>query len=252
LSSDNILLYGSDFITEYIDDLKFKIYPNSFFQVNYTQMEKMYQKALDYAQIRKDDVVYDLYCGIGSISLLLAKRAKYVYGIEVVPQSIISAKENAKENNIDNIEFICGKVENEIKKLTKKAKSPDIIVLDPARKGCDPIVLDTILSVSPRKIIYISCNTSTLARDLKILLENAKYTLEEVTPFDLFCHSCAIPHLIISSCKKYNICFCIFYFYTFFLRIWIKFYSRSISILKRNCSLCHHWNHLIFYKSPKI
>jgi len=157
-----------------------------------------------------------------------------------------------KENNIDNIEFICGKVENEIKKLTKKAKSPDIIVLDPARKGCDPIVLDTILSVSPRKIIYISCNTSTLARDLKILLENAKYTLEEVTPFDLFCHSCAIPHLIISSCKKYNICFCIFYFYTFFLSIWIKFYSRSISILKINCSLCHHWNHLIFYKSPKI
>ena len=87
---------------------------------------------------QKDDVVYDLYCGIGSISLLLAKRAKYVYGIEVVPQSIISAKENAEENNIDNIEFICGKVENEIKKLTKKAKSPDIIVLDPARKGCDP------------------------------------------------------------------------------------------------------------------
>ena len=201
LSSDNILLYGSDFITEYIDDLKFKIYTNSFFQVNYTQMEKMYKKALDYAQIRKDDVVYDLYCGIGSISLLLAKRAKYVYGIEVVPQSIISAKENAKENNIDNIEFICGKVENEIKKLTKKAKSPDIIVLDPARKGCDPIVLDTILSVSPRKIIYISCNPSTLARDLKILLENAKYTLEEVTPFDLFCHSTHIENVVLLSRK---------------------------------------------------
>ncbi|EFM39288.1 23S rRNA (uracil-5-)-methyltransferase RumA [[Eubacterium] yurii subsp. margaretiae ATCC 43715] len=199
LSSDNILLYGNDYITEYIDDLKFKIYPNSFFQVNYTQMEKMYNKALDYASIDKDDVVYDLYCGIGTISLLLAKRAKYVYGIEVVQQSITSAKENARENNIENVEFICGKVENEIKALIKKAKSPDIIVLDPARKGCEVTVLDTILSVSPKKIVYISCNPSTLARDLKILLDSGKYILEEVTPFDLFCHSTHIENVVLLS-----------------------------------------------------
>lgn len=199
LSSVNIPLYGNDFITEYIDDLKFKIYPNSFFQVNYEQMLKMYQKALDYAQIDKNDIVYDLYCGIGTISLLLAKKAKYVYGIEVVEQSIKSAKENAKENCIENIEFICGKVENQIKELTKKSKTPDIIVLDPARKGCEPSVLNTILSVSPKRIVYISCNPSTLARDLKILIDSCKYSLQEVTPFDLFCHSTHIENVVLLS-----------------------------------------------------
>ena len=199
LSSDNILLYGSDFITEYIDDLKFKIYPNSFFQVNYVQMEKMYKKALEYANIDKDDVVYDLYCGIGTISLLLAKKAKYVYGIEVVQQSIVSAKENARNNRIENIKFICGKVENEIIDLTKNEKSPDIIVLDPARKGCEITVLNTILSVSPKRIVYISCNPSTLARDLNILLDSGKYILEEITPFDLFCHSTHIENVVLLS-----------------------------------------------------
>ena len=198
-TNSNIPLYGNDFITEYIDDLKFKIYPNSFFQVNYEQMLKMYQKALDYAQIDKNDIVYDLYCGIGTISLLLAKKAKYVYGIEVVEQSIKSAKENAKENCIENIEFICGKVENQIKELTKKSKTPDIIVLDPARKGCEPSVLNTILSVSPKKIVYISCNPSTLARDLKILIDSCKYSLQEVTPFDLFCHSTHIENVVLLS-----------------------------------------------------
>ncbi|MGP1411814.1 MAG: 23S rRNA (uracil(1939)-C(5))-methyltransferase RlmD [Peptoanaerobacter stomatis] len=189
LSDKNILLYGKEYIQDMIENLTFNIYPNSFYQVNSIQMEKMYKRALDYANLQGTETVYDLYCGIGTITLLLSQKCKKVYGIEVVPQAIESAKQNAKINNIENAKFICGKVEDEIENLVAKSNIPNVIVLDPARKGCEEKVLDTILNVKPEKIIYISCNPSTLARDLKKLLSTQEYELKEVTPYDLFSHT---------------------------------------------------------------
>lgn len=189
LGEKNRTLFGKDFIKDKIEDLTFNIYPNSFYQVNSLQMEKMYQKAIEYSGVKNTDVVYDLYCGIGTISLLFAKRAAKVYGIEVVSQAIKSADENKEQNGIKNASFICGKVEDKISGLLQNSQKPDIVVLDPARKGCEQSVLEKIVETSPRKIVYISCNPSTLARDLQIILASGKYKLDEITPFDLFCNT---------------------------------------------------------------
>ena len=159
--------------------------------------DQMYSKALEYANLSGDEIVYDLYCGIGTISLLLAQKCKKVYGIEVVKQAIKSAKENAIINNISNAHFICGKVEDKIQDLLNNSQNPDIVILDPARKGCEETALKTILNAKPKKIIYISCNPSTLARDLKILLETKDYILQEVTPYDLFCHTMHIENVVL-------------------------------------------------------
>lgn len=199
LSDKNILLYGKEYIQDMIENLTFNIYPNSFYQVNSIQMEKMYKRALDYANLQGTETVYDLYCGIGTITLLLSQKCKTVYGIEVVAQAIESAKQNAKINNIENAKFICGKVEDEIENLVAKSNMPNVIVLDPARKGCEEKVLDTILNVKPEKIIYISCNPSTLARDLKKLLSTKEYELQEVTPYDLFSHTMHVETVALLS-----------------------------------------------------
>ncbi len=181
---ENITLCGAGKIVDYIDDLSFEISPFSFLQVNPTQTEVLYRKALELAEITSEDEVIDIYCGIGTISLFLAKAAKSVVGVEVIDVAIEDAKRNAINNNLTNTEFFAGKAEDVIPDLYKKGYKADVVLVDPPRKGCELEVLETILQMEPKKIIYVSCKPSTLARDLKILSE--KYTVVTVQPVDLF------------------------------------------------------------------
>lgn len=177
-------LWGSDTITDSIciregedfketgREIRFKISPLSFYQVNPVQMEKLYSIALDYAGLTGEETVWDLYCGIGTISLFLAQKAKQVYGVEIVPQAIMDARENAKDNGISNVEFFVGKAEEVLPKMyEKKGVYADVIVVDPPRKGCDAVCLETMLRMKPERIVYVSCDSATLARDLGILCD---------------------------------------------------------------------------------
>lgn len=184
LGDKNILLYGEEYITDILGEYKFKISLLSFYQVNPFQTEKLYNKAIEFADFTGTEVVYDLYCGIGTISLFISKYAKKVYGIEVVPEAIEDAKENAKLNNVENAEFFVGEVEKVLPKMYNQGKKADIVFVDPPRKGLDNTTISTILSIEPKKIIYISCNPATLARDLKLLGE--KYAIKKVQPVDMF------------------------------------------------------------------
>lgn len=184
LSDDFRLLYGNPTIKENILGLDFEVYPASFMQVNHNQCEKLYEEAFRLADLKKDMNVIDAYCGMGSITLNIAKNVKHVYGIEIVPDAIKNANNNKIINNISNATFICGACEDEIKKLVNKEKI-DLIFFDPPRKGCAKEFLDTVISMKIPKIIYISCGISTAARDIKILEENG-YELKEITPCDLF------------------------------------------------------------------
>lgn len=185
MGKKSITLYGEGTITDTIDDLVFTISPETFFQVNPHQTEKMYRTAIEYANIEKTDTCFDIYCGIGTISLMAAKHAKKVYGIEIVEQSIINARENAITNNITNTEFIAAKAEQAVPRLYKQGIKADIVIVDPPRKGCEKEVIDTIIRMSPDRIVYVSCNPSTLARDIK-LLEEGGYELKKVQPLDMF------------------------------------------------------------------
>lgn len=181
-------LYGEGFIVDKIKDLSFYISPRSFFQVNPIQTKVLYEKALEYANLTGEETVFDLYCGIGSISLFLAQKAKKVYGIEIVPEAIEDAKKNADLNNFTNTEFILGAAEVAVPKLYEKGITADVVVVDPPRKGCEEKVLETMVKMDPKRIVYVSCNPSTLARDLAYLEENGYKTIE-VQPVDLFPHS---------------------------------------------------------------
>ena len=182
-------LWGQDYITDYIGDIKFEISPLSFFQVNPMQTKVLYEKALEYAKLSGDEVVWDAYCGIGTISLFLAQKAKKVYGVEIVEAAIEDARRNAKINNIENVEFFVGKVEEVIPALyEEKGIKADVIVVDPPRKGCDEALLETMAKMQPKRIVYVSCDPGTLARDLKILSEKG-YKVEEAQPVDMFAHS---------------------------------------------------------------
>lgn len=181
----NITIYGEGTIDDTIDNLVFKISPDTFFQVNPSQTEKLYSTAIEYAGLTKDDVCFDIYCGIGTISLMAARRAKKVYGVEIVEQSIINAKENAQRNNIKNAEFYAGKAEVVLPKLYKKNIKANVVIVDPPRKGCEKEVIDTIKSMKPQRVVYVSCNPSTLARDVK-LLEEGGYKLTKIQPVDMF------------------------------------------------------------------
>ncbi|MBS4537392.1 23S rRNA (uracil(1939)-C(5))-methyltransferase RlmD [Clostridium sp. D2Q-11] len=198
LGHKTINLYGEDKIVDYIDDIKFNISPLSFFQVNPIQTEVLYNKALEYADLQGDETVFDLYCGIGSISLFLAKKAKKVYGIEVVKLAIEDAKKNAKINKITNAEFFTGKAEEVFPKLYKQGIRADVVVVDPPRKGCEQKVLDTIIEMNPKKVVYVSCNPATLARDLKYLNENGYKTLE-IQPVDMFPHTVHVETVVLMS-----------------------------------------------------
>lgn len=178
-------LFGEDYLLDKILDLKFKISPNSFFQINRLQTEKMYSKVVEYLDLDKEDIVYDLYSGIGSISLFLAEKAKKVYGIEIVKEAIEDAKLNAKLNNIKNVEFILGSTEEVFPKMIDQGIKANKIVLDPPRKGCETETLEAIVGLSPSRIVYVSCNPSTMARDIKHLIDNG-YKVIEVQPIDMF------------------------------------------------------------------
>ena len=167
------VLWGAGYISDYIGDICYRISPLSFFQVNPVQTRKLYDKVVEYAGLTGKEIVWDLYCGIGTISLYLAGKARQVYGVEIIPQAIEDAQENARINGITNAKFYVGKAEEVIPELYKKdGIHADVIVVDPPRKGCDGVLLDTILKMSPQKIVYVSCDSATLARDLKMLCEN--------------------------------------------------------------------------------
>ena len=176
------------------DALTFKISPLSFYQVNPVQTEKLYNLALEYAGLTGKETVWDLYCGIGTISLFLAGKAKKVCGVEIIPQAIDDARENAKRNHIENAEFFVGKAEEVLPEFYKKASTeassdemlhPDVIVVDPPRKGCDDACLNTMLRMQPERIVYVSCDSATLARDLKILCDGG-YEIRKVRGVDQF------------------------------------------------------------------
>jgi len=184
LSNDFKLLYGNKVIIENILGLSFEVSASSFMQVNHKQCERLYQEAFRMANLNSDMNVIDAYCGMGSITLNIAKNVNHVYGIEVVESAIINANKNKELNNISNATFICGKCEDEIVKLVNKEKI-DVIFFDPPRKGCDEKFLSTVVSMNIPKIVYISCNVATMARDIGYL-ENKGYKLLEATPVDLF------------------------------------------------------------------
>ncbi len=190
LGEKTVLLWGRPYITDQIGDLHFHISPQSFFQVNPQQTEKMYAKALEYAALTGEETVWDLYCGIGTISLFLARAARKVYGVEIIPQAIQDARTNARLNHLENVEFSVGKAEEILPARYKDDRiQADVIVVDPPRKGCDKVLLDTILQVEPRRIVYVSCDSATLARDVKYLREGG-YEVDRVCPFDNFPMTC--------------------------------------------------------------
>ena len=181
-------LYGDDDITDSIGDLKFKISPKSFYQVNPKQTKVLYEKALEYADVNENDTVIDAYCGIGTISLFLAQKAKKVYGVEIIPEAIEDAKINAELNDLTNVEFVVGEAEKKMEEWKEEGLRPDVIVVDPPRKGCDETLLHAMIEMAPKRIVYVSCNPSTLARDLRIL-EDGGFKAQEVQPVDLFCQT---------------------------------------------------------------
>ena len=201
LGKENIVAYGDGMIRDYIGELVFEISPLSFFQVNPLQTEVLYNKALEYANLGENDTVFDIYCGIGTISLFLAQKAKKVYGIEIVEDAIKDAKRNAKINNMDNVEFYVGKAEEVVPKMYKEGKRANVVVVDPPRKGCDEKVLDTIVSMEPDRVVYVSCNPSTLARDLAYLNERG-YKCHEIQPVDKFPHSVHVENVAWLSKEK--------------------------------------------------
>lgn len=186
MGTDIQLLWGKERIEDTIADLTFSISPLSFYQVNPVQTERIYSQALEYAGLSGSETVWDLYCGIGTISLFLARKAKKVYGVEIIPQAIEDAKENAARNGIENAEFFVGKAEEVLpQKYEKEGIYADVIVVDPPRKGCDEACLHTMIQMSPARIVYVSCDSATLARDAKYLCENG-YELKKVRIFDNF------------------------------------------------------------------
>ncbi len=182
-------LYGNGYITDYIGDVAFRISPLSFYQVNPIQTKVLYGKALEFAGLTGKENVWDVYCGVGTISLFLAKNALKVRGVEIVPEAIEDARKNAEINGIKNAEFFVGKAEEVLPKhFEKTGEGADVIVVDPPRKGCEQSVLETMVKMQPKKIVYVSCDSATLARDLKYLMENG-YNLEKVQAVDMFPHS---------------------------------------------------------------
>jgi 23S rRNA (uracil1939-C5)-methyltransferase len=203
-------IWGQDTIKDTLCGLEFNISPLSFYQVNPIQTEKLYGQAIEYAQLSGNETVWDLYCGIGTITLSMSKKAKQVYGVEIIPQAIDDANDNAARNNISNAKFYVGKAEEVLpdfyekeseKDSSSNALHPDVIVVDPPRKGCDQMCLDTMLKMAPNRIVYVSCDSATLARDLRILCDGG-YKLEHVRPCDMFPMSVHVETVVLLSQQK--------------------------------------------------
>jgi 23S rRNA (uracil1939-C5)-methyltransferase len=195
-------IWGQEFITDKIGDISYEISPLSFFQVNPKQTWKLYSKALEYADLHGEETVWDLYCGIGTISLFLAQKARFVRGVEIVPAAIEDAKRNAKINNIENVEFFVGKAEEVLpREYEKNGVYADVIVVDPPRKGCDEMLLKTILKMQPKRVVYVSCDSATLARDLRFLCDNG-YELKKVCGVDQFPQTVHVETVVLLSQQK--------------------------------------------------
>ena len=196
------LLWGQPYITDKIGEISYQISPLSFFQVNPYQTGRLYGKALEYAQLSGNETVWDLYCGIGTISLFLAQKAKMVRGVEIIPAAIENAKENACLNGFDNTEFFVGKAEEVLpEQFARTGERADVIVVDPPRKGCDETLLSTIIKMQPDRVVYVSCDSATLARDLKYLCERG-YELKKVCPVDMFPNTVSVETVVLLSHKK--------------------------------------------------
>ena len=196
------LLWGQPYITDKIGEISYQISPLSFFQVNPYQTGRLYGKALEYAQLSGNETVWDLYCGIGTISLFLAQKAKMVRGVEIIPAAIENAKENARLNGFANTEFFVGKAEEVLpEQFARTGERADVIVVDPPRKGCDETLLSTIIKMQPDRVVYVSCDSATLARDLKYLCERG-YELKKVCPVDMFPNTVSVETVVLLSQLK--------------------------------------------------
>lgn len=197
-----VTIAGKDSIEDTIGPIRYAISPLSFFQVNPIQTSRLYEKVLEYADLSGNEVVWDLYCGIGSISLFLAQKARRVIGVEIIPQAVEDAKQNALRNGLSNAEFYTGKAEEVAEALYRREDArADVVVVDPPRKGCDATLLETILRMRPGKVVYVSCNPATLARDLAILRDGG-YLLKKVRPYDLFAHACHVETVALLTREK--------------------------------------------------
>ena len=201
LGTECITLYGQDTIQDYIGDFKFNISPLSFFQVNPIQTEVLYNKALEYAKLTGKETVFDAYCGTGTITLFLSQNASKVFGVEIIEPAIVNARENARLNGVQNVEFFVGKSEEVIPELINDNVKADVIVVDPPRKGCDQKLLKAIGETKPERVVYVSCDPSTLARDLKILDEYG-YKTVEVQPVDMFPQTSHVETVVLMSKVK--------------------------------------------------
>lgn len=203
------VLWGKEYITDYIGSVKYQISPLSFYQVNPVQTEKLYSLALEYADLQGGESVWDLYCGIGTISLFLAQKAGQVYGVEIVPQAIIDARKNAQINGIENAEFFVGKAEEVLPDYYDRYKKEhggeraraDVIVVDPPRKGCDEALLETVVKMAPERVVYVSCDSATLARDMKYLCGNG-YEVRKVRAVDMFPMTVHVETVVLLSHKS--------------------------------------------------
>jgi 23S rRNA (uracil1939-C5)-methyltransferase len=200
LGEKNVTLWGENKIADYIGEFKYNISPLSFFQVNPVQTEVLYKKALEYANLTGSETVFDAYCGAGTISLFLSRNAKKVYGVEIVPQAIEDAKINAIENKVDNTEFIVGEAEKIIPELIAKGIKAEVVVVDPPRKGCEKSLLEAISKMQPKRIVYVSCDPATLARDLGILKELG-YETVEIQPVDMFPQTAHVETVVLIERK---------------------------------------------------
>ncbi len=199
MGRETIHLYGPGYITDYIGSIRYQISPQSFYQVNPVQTEKLYGTALEYAGLTGGETVWDLYCGIGTISLFLAQKAKKVFGVEIVPQAIDDARRNAELNGMENVEFFVGKAEEVLPREYEKSQIPaDVIVVDPPRKGCDRQCLDTIIRMAPERVVYVSCDPGTLARDLRYLCDRG-YELKKVRCCDMFGWGVHVESIVLLS-----------------------------------------------------
>lgn len=203
LGQEVIPVWGDTYITDYIGEVSFRISPLSFYQVNPKQTKVLYEKALEFAELTGNEIVWDLYCGIGTISLFLAKKAKRVYGVEIVPQAIEDAKQNALRNGIDNAEFFVGAAEEVLPEKYRESGGSmraDVIVVDPPRKGCEEALLQTIVDMGPKRVVYVSCDPATLARDVKYLEEKG-YRLVKAQPVDMFPMTVHVETVVLLSLK---------------------------------------------------
>ena len=199
LGNNNHILHGNSSIKDELLGVYFNIGPMSFYQVNTKQTEKLYSKVIEKAELSKKDVLIDAYCGIGTIGLIASKHVKHVYGVEIVDEAIKNAEINMKLNNIENAEFVCGKAEEQIVKWASSKIKPTVIVVDPPRKGCDPVFLETVVKMKIKKMVYVSCNPATLARDLKYLKDY--YDIKSVSPVDMFPNSNHVETVVLLNYK---------------------------------------------------